>query len=47
MAIFLAGAAVLQMLAVGLAHKLNHPADTLGLRAARTAAAREARDQDK
>ena len=35
MALFLAGAAVLLIAATVLAHHLNHPADTLGLRAAR------------
>jgi hypothetical protein len=44
-ALFLAGAAIMLMVAVSLAHKLNHPSDTLGLRAARAAAAQEARNQ--
>lgn len=35
MPIFLAALALLLILAVVLAHKLNHPADTLGLHAAR------------
>lgn len=46
MALFLAGVAAFLMIAVVLAHHLKHPADTLGLRAARREIVAQGNDWD-